>query len=156
MTPDGDAAWPGFETWHDRVVRTTDGQADAFAIDEVYDDAEGRPHTRTVGPAHPAGETLAEHTEDLPAYQAAPTQPVLDDAVFQQHAASGPAVAVVLPPEHQFEGAGLWWRRDHHVHPVRPREGGSCAARHRLSRLKAVRNNLLTIFCRGARALHGA
>ena len=112
------------------------------------------PHS--VDPAHPAGETLAERTEELRAYQAAPTQPVLDDAVFQQHAASGPAVAVVLPPEHQFEGAGLGWRRDHHVHPVRPREGGSCAARHRLSRLKAVRNNLLTMFCRGARALHGA
>jgi hypothetical protein len=84
MTPDGDAAWPGFETWHDRVVRTTDGQADAFAIDEVYDAAEGRPHTRTVDPAHPAGETLAERTEELRAYQTAPTQPVLDDAVFQR------------------------------------------------------------------------
>jgi hypothetical protein len=65
MAPEDDAAWPGFETWPDRMVRTSDGQADAFAIDAVYDDAEGRPHTRTVDPAHPAGETLAERIEDL-------------------------------------------------------------------------------------------
>src|SRR5438093_714786 len=45
MTADDDAAWPGFETWHDRVVHTTDGQADDVAIDEIYDEAEGRPHT---------------------------------------------------------------------------------------------------------------
>jgi hypothetical protein len=71
-------------TWDYRMVRTTDGQADDFAIDEVYDDAEGRPHTRTVDPAHPAGETLEERTEDLRAYQAALQPSVLDDAVFQR------------------------------------------------------------------------
>jgi hypothetical protein len=65
MASEDDAAWPSFETWHDRVVRTTDGQADDFAIDEVYDDAEGRPHTRTVDPSHPAGETLEERTATL-------------------------------------------------------------------------------------------
>jgi hypothetical protein len=71
-------------TWNDRVVRTTNGDEEGFAIYEVYDDDNGRPEARTEEPAHPAGETLEELADDLQAYQAALQQPVLDDAEFLQ------------------------------------------------------------------------
>jgi hypothetical protein len=71
-------------TWNDRVVRTTDGEEETFAIYEVYDDDDGRPEARTEEPASPAGGTLEELAEDLTYYQAALSQPVLDDAVFRQ------------------------------------------------------------------------
>jgi hypothetical protein len=71
-------------TWNYRVVRTTHGDAEYFAIYEVYYDDDGRPEARTEQPAHPAGETLEEFAKDLTHYQAALQQPVLDDAVFHQ------------------------------------------------------------------------
>jgi hypothetical protein len=49
-----DAEWQGFLTWNDRVVSTEEGGEERFALDEV--DADGRPHSRTVAPVHPAGE----------------------------------------------------------------------------------------------------
>jgi hypothetical protein len=73
-------------TCHDRVVRTTDGDEEWFAIDEVFYDDNGRPETRTEEPAHPAGETLEGLAEDLTYYQAALSQPVLDDTVFRRAA----------------------------------------------------------------------
>jgi hypothetical protein len=69
-------------TWNYRVIHTTDGEEEFFAIYEVYYDDNGRPEARTEEPAHPAGETLEELADDLQAYQAALQQPVLDDAVF--------------------------------------------------------------------------
>jgi hypothetical protein len=71
-------------TWNDRVVRTTEGDTEWFAIDEVYDDDNGRPEARTAEPAHPADETLEALAEDLRHYQAALNQPVLNDAVFRR------------------------------------------------------------------------
>jgi hypothetical protein len=71
-------------TWNYRIVRSTEGEAEYCAIYEVYYDDEGRPEARTERPAHPAGETLEDFADDLQAYQAALSQPVLDDAVFRQ------------------------------------------------------------------------
>jgi hypothetical protein len=71
-------------TWSYRVVRTTHGQEESFAIYEVYYDDDGHPEARTENPAHPAGETFEELTEDLRYYQAALQEPVLDDAIFQR------------------------------------------------------------------------
>jgi hypothetical protein len=71
-------------TWNYRVVRTTDGEAETFAIYEVYYDGDGRPEARTEEPASPAGETLKELAEDLTCYQAALSQPILDDALFRK------------------------------------------------------------------------
>jgi hypothetical protein len=71
MSPHDEAEWQGLESWNYRVVRTEDPGGVSYAIDEVCDDADGRPHARTVDPAHPTGETLA-----------ALDQPVLEDAVF--------------------------------------------------------------------------
>jgi hypothetical protein len=71
-------------TWKDRVVRTTDGEEESFAIYEVYYDDDGCPEARTEEPVHPAGETVEELAEDLLYYQAAVREPVLDDAVFHR------------------------------------------------------------------------
>lgn len=35
-------------TWNDRVVRTTEGEEESFAIYEVYNDDDGRPKARTL------------------------------------------------------------------------------------------------------------
>jgi hypothetical protein len=67
-------------TWNYRVVRTTDGEEESFAIYEVYYDDEDRPEARTEQPASPAGETL----EELQAYLRALSEPVLDDAIFRR------------------------------------------------------------------------
>lgn len=71
-------------TWNYRVVRTTDGEEESFAIYEVYYDDDGRPEARTEDPVHPSGETLEELAEDFTYYQAALSQPMLDDTVFRQ------------------------------------------------------------------------
>jgi hypothetical protein len=71
-------------TWNYRVVRTTDGEEESFAIYEVYYDDDGRPEACTEDPAHPSGETLEELAEDLTYYQAALSQPVLDDAICRR------------------------------------------------------------------------
>jgi hypothetical protein len=69
-------------SWDYRVIRT-EGEAGArYAIYEVYYDDEDRPEARTGHPSYPAGETLEELQEDLHSYQAALSQPVLDDALF--------------------------------------------------------------------------
>ena len=52
-------------TWHDRVVRTTNGDEAWFAVYEAYDDDDGRPEARTEEPASPAGETLEELQERI-------------------------------------------------------------------------------------------
>lgn len=71
-------------TWNYRVVRTTQGDEEWFAIYEVYYDDDGRPEARTEEPASPAGETLEELQEDLQWYLRALQEPVLEDAVFRQ------------------------------------------------------------------------
>ena len=71
-------------TWNYRVVCTTDGEEESFAIYEVYYDDEDRPEARTEQPASPAGETLEELQEDLQAYLRALSEPVLDDAIFRR------------------------------------------------------------------------
>jgi hypothetical protein len=64
-------------TWNDRVVRTTEGEEESFAIYEVYYDDDGRPEARTKESAHPAG-------EDLRYYQAAMQEAVLEETIFQR------------------------------------------------------------------------
>jgi hypothetical protein len=71
-------------TWNDRVVRTTEGEEESFAIYEVYYDDDGRPEARTKESAHPAGETLEALAEDLRYYQAAMQEAVLEETIFQR------------------------------------------------------------------------
>jgi hypothetical protein len=71
-------------TWNYRVVRTTDGEEESFAIYEVYYDGDGRPGARTEDPAHSSGETLEELQEDLQAYLRALSEPVVDDAICRR------------------------------------------------------------------------
>ena len=71
-------------TWNYRVVRTTQGDEEWFAIYEVYYDDEGRPEARTEEPVSPAGETLEALQQDLQWYLRALQEPVLEDAVFRQ------------------------------------------------------------------------
>jgi hypothetical protein len=69
-------------TWNDRVVRTTEGEEESFAIYEVSYDDDGRPEARTKAPARPAGETLEALAEDRHSYQAALQEAVLEDRAF--------------------------------------------------------------------------
>ena len=71
-------------SWNYRVVHTTEGGAEAFAIYEVYYDEQGQPEDRTAQPGYPAGETLAELRDDLRHYLRALEQPVLEDTSFRR------------------------------------------------------------------------
>jgi hypothetical protein len=72
-------------SWNYRVVRTTEGDPESFAIYEVFYDDQGQPEARTEQPSYPAGETLEELRHDLQHYLAALDHPVLEDAVFRPH-----------------------------------------------------------------------
>jgi hypothetical protein len=76
-------------SWDYRIVHTTDGGAEAYAIYEVFYDEQGAPEARTEQPSYPAGETLDELRDDLRSYQEALRQPVLEDTVFHQDVPEG-------------------------------------------------------------------
>ena len=65
-------------TWNYRVIRRKTSTGYVFAIHEVYYDADGRIEAITESPTYPEGITLAELKDDVFAYAAAITKPVLD------------------------------------------------------------------------------
>jgi hypothetical protein len=72
-------------SWNYRVVHTTKGGVEAFAIYEVFYDDLGEPEARTEYPSYPAGETLAALVDDFRWYQQALQQRVLEDSVLSRH-----------------------------------------------------------------------
>jgi hypothetical protein len=72
--PDDEAAWEGLLTWNYRIVRTADAAGVSYAIYEVYDDADGRPHARTV---QSSSELMLVAHSGLPDFQN------MDGAVFR-------------------------------------------------------------------------
>lgn len=68
-------------TWNYRVIRrvvNNTGEPEVmYAIHEVYY-LKGKPHTVTVRPAYPSGETFEELRRDMDHYARAISQPVLE------------------------------------------------------------------------------